>query len=79
MYATNKLSINRYVFCSDRYARKAHDRNRIKRVLRALVFHIDKKFPVNMDIALIANTQFTQLDFQSRLVTLKNLFFKIQS
>jgi len=78
VYASNQISLNRYLFCAERFTKKAHKRNRIKRVLRALVHCIDFIFPVNVDIAIIADSRFTELDFEVRKQTLKNLFLKVK-
>ena len=79
VYAPNDHSLSRFIFCADRSARKANERNRIKRVLRALVASNQESIGVNMDIALIANFKFTELSFELRLKTLKNLFLKLES
>ena len=79
VYAPNELSRSRFLFCSDRSARKANERNRIKRVLRALTASNSEFVRGNMDIALIASYGFTELSFEVRLKTLKNLFLKLES
>ncbi len=79
VYAPNDRLSSRFLFCADRSARKANQRNRIKRVLRALVASNQNYNPANMDIALIASIQFTELSFELRLKTLTNLFLKLES
>lgn len=79
VYAPNEHSVSRFLFCSDRSARKANERNRIKRVLRALIVSNSEFAKGNMDIALIASYGFTELSFEVRLKTLKNLFLKLES
>ncbi|MBK8397322.1 MAG: ribonuclease P protein component [Leptospiraceae bacterium] len=79
VYIPNKTSSMRFLFCADRYARKANKRNRIKRVLRALVANHSSIFGGNADIALIANYEFTKLSFELRLKTLRYLSQKVES
>ncbi len=79
VYAPNGRLSSRFLFCADRSARKANQRNRIKRVLRALIASNPEYSTANMDIALIASIQFTELSFEMRLKTLKNLFLKLES
>ncbi|MBP7283817.1 MAG: ribonuclease P protein component [Leptospiraceae bacterium] len=79
VYIPNKTSSTRFLFCADRYARKANKRNRIKRVLRALVANNSNFIWGNVDIALIANYEFTKLSFDLRLKTLKFLCLKLES
>ena len=79
VYAPNDRLSSRFLFCADRSARKANERNRIKRVLRALIASNQQSIEGNMDIALIASYGFTELSFEVRLKTLKNLFSKLES
>jgi ribonuclease P protein component len=79
VYAPNDKAFPRFLYCADKYARKASQRNRIKRVLRALVASYSGLTLDNLDIALIANHGFTELSFELRIKTLKNLFSKLES
>lgn len=68
----------RYVFCADRTARKAHERNRIKRVLRALVTEPGCNVDSSFDIALIAGLEFTRLEYSQRVNILAGLMSKLK-
>lgn len=79
VYLPNQKTCTRFLFCAERSAKKANQRNQIKRVLRALVSSEQTSLLGNWDIALIANGKFTELEHDLRLRTIKNLFLKLES
>jgi ribonuclease P protein component len=72
-FKKNSLSFTRYLFCSDKTSKNAVNRNRIKRVLRALVHERDIEHPVGFDIAITGGLELNSLKFYERKKVLMNL------
>ncbi|MCB1156236.1 MAG: ribonuclease P protein component [Leptospiraceae bacterium] len=76
-YLKNGVSITRFLYCSDRTARTAVRRNRVKRVLRACIRELESSVSPGFDIAIIASYLFTEKLFFERIRQLKELLQKI--
>ncbi len=79
-YKKNSLTLTKYLFCSDRTAKNAVSRNRVKRILRAIIREQDFNHPIGYDIAIIGGKDFANKDFSERkkilYTLLKNVFIK---
>jgi len=65
------------LYCSDKTSQNAVQRNRTKRILRALVRENKDKIPDQMDIAIISKREIEDLDFTQRVELLASLLSKI--
>jgi ribonuclease P protein component len=65
------------LYCSDKTSQNAVQRNRTKRILRALVRENKDKIPDQMDIAIISKREIEDLDFTLRVELLASLLSKI--
>ncbi|MCG9873244.1 MAG: ribonuclease P protein component [Leptospiraceae bacterium] len=65
------------LYCSDKTSQNAVQRNRTKRILRALVRENKDKIPDQMDIAIISKRDIEDLDFTQRVELLASLLSKI--
>jgi ribonuclease P protein component len=75
-YKKNSLDKTRYLFCADRSCKNAVQRNRSKRVLRAVVTELGV-VPQGLDVALVAGIAYGQLSFTDRVSLLKKAFARI--
>lgn len=77
VFLKNGTVVNHYLYCADRSANTAVKRNRIKRILRALVSEL--KLPdIGYDIAFIASFNFNTLSYMERKQLVLFLFKKIE-
>ncbi|MCE9501430.1 MAG: ribonuclease P protein component [Leptospira sp.] len=77
VFRKNNLNHNRYLYCTDRKVKLAVDRNRIKRVLRAIVKDLHAGNRTGYDIAMITNLKFSNLKYSERIHSASYLFKKI--
>ncbi|HNI26521.1 MAG TPA: ribonuclease P protein component, partial [Leptospiraceae bacterium] len=77
-YRRNTVSSVRVLYCSERKTKSAVDRNRIKRVLRAILNTEYLPVPDHFDLALTANLEFTKMKYEFRVKALESLLSKIQ-
>lgn len=79
-FKKNSLTQTRYLFCSDRTTKTAVYRNKVKRILRALVREKDLVHPSGYDIAILGGKEFVNKDFSERkkilFTLLKNVTIK---
>lgn len=73
-FKKNSLSLTRYLFCSNKTSKNAVNRNRVKRVLRALVRDKEMNHPVGYDIAITGGLELDGLAYSERKKNLMNLF-----
>ncbi|WCL51406.1 ribonuclease P protein component [Leptospira sp. GIMC2001] len=78
LYTNNQLGHTELLYCSDRSSRRAVDRNRTKRILRAISFENEKNFPNGFDIAVIANKAIEKLEFPDRVQLLAKALRKME-
>ncbi|MBE7412104.1 MAG: ribonuclease P protein component [Leptospiraceae bacterium] len=71
LFITNKTTSNRFLFCADRSAKNAVERNRIKRMQRSVIQEIQDDIPQGYDIAIICNANFTKLEYSVRVKKIK--------
>jgi len=72
----NSLQFNRYVYCADKGSKKAVIRNKVKRVLRALVSEIPLP-KQGFDIAIVAKSVMVSMPHFERKVLLSKILSKI--
>ncbi len=72
LYRANETDSNRFLYCTDRSTKKAVDRNRVKRTLRAAIYEIQEHIPQGFDIALISNEKFSEMNFILRVKKIKS-------
>jgi len=77
IFKKNNLNHNRYIYCSDRKVKLAVHRNKIKRVLRAVVRDLHKNIQNGYDIAMITNIRYSEIKYSERIETALSLFRKI--
>jgi ribonuclease P protein component len=65
------------IYCSDKSSKNAVQRNRTKRLLRAIVRENKDKIPQQMDIAIIGKREIEDLSFIKRVDLLASLLLKI--
>ncbi|MCB1192734.1 MAG: ribonuclease P protein component [Leptospiraceae bacterium] len=78
IYQSNDLDFNRYLFCANRSIGKAVKRNRVKRVLRAIIYNLNESTKQGFDIALVANFNFILMDYREREALCLSLLKKIK-
>ena len=72
-FKKNSLSLTRYLFCSNKTSKNAVNRNRVKRVLRALVRDKEMNHPVGYDVAITGGLELDSLVYLERKKVLMNL------
>lgn len=77
MFKKNNSLHTYFLFCSEKKLKKATDRNRVKRVLRALIKNII--YPNGYNIAIISNLNLNKISHLERVSSLQNLISKIKS
>lgn len=66
IYCKNGLEYNRYLYCVNRKVGSAVKRNRVKRILRAIINKNNECTKQGFDIALVANYKITLTDYRER-------------
>jgi len=72
-FKKNNLSYSRYLFCSDRKSKTAVNRNRIKRILRAILREKEMLRPEGFDLALLGGMGLLNANFNERKKVLSGL------
>jgi ribonuclease P protein component len=77
-YRPNSKNCIRILYCSDKTSKTAVQRNRVKRVLRALFQSLDLGSLPSVDIAVKASYSFTEIEYALRQQMVKSLISKIK-